>query len=800
MRPGNWVIRSIAIVLAMGPAGLVASVEGQTAGAGEKVAYSLSNQRDDVLENGLVRLAFNRRTGQFVAQSYEGGVMRLSEAGPAFEKDGHKILARDAAQIETNHESFNDPIGQGEKLIVDYKFGNASSFRYELSVYEGKPWVSATAYLPAGNYGIKDFSLLQGKIRTLAAFKTRIYVSSGQAGGDTGVWTLGMRRWDSATLSVFYEPDAHEAVGVGFYSFYRASTSVTSQYLGSNEIGVTASAHYNNYRPTDGELKTESLLLNFSADPLNTLEEWSQAAVTVVKPVFTHDAHTGYLNTWYMYGDKTTQEDTLKQAQLLRDSILLGYGIKIVTTGEWQLQSPEPGDLGGTYGFGEDQEDRRLFPRGIKWLVEQIRGLGLEASFGANYCYAGVGTAPVKNNVPWIVKEDKSRLDFGYPIDFTNPAAQQWLRNIAQRTAEYKASEWWSDFMGGPTRGKLYDPKKIMGFEDVREGLRTIRNAVGPNVLMQPDCCGQYFAYVGLIDRDRTGNDMSGLGDFDGLKAIARQLAGTYMLHQRFWINDSDPLYVGGRDYVHNFGTGPIAADSSILDEVRMRLQYQLTTGSFVTIGQNLEDFDAARTHLVTLVLPTYGQAARPLDLFVNNTPEIYDLPVKTDWDQWHVLVLQNWNDENAKYNIHFSELGLDERKSYLVYRFWDQTFVGEFRKGVNLEVGGRKGETFAIREVPEHPWVVSTDMHLTQGGVELQGVRYDTSSNELSGTASRHVGAEAHVVVFVPKGFKIQSGSGAYSVEEQPSGAAIVHLKLEFKEATTPWRLSFIPAPADSM
>jgi hypothetical protein len=279
---------------------------------------------------------------------------------------------------------------------------------------------------------------------------------------------------------------------------------------------------------------------------------------------------------------------------------------------------------------------------------------------------------------------------------------------------------------------------------------------------------------VGLIDRDRTGNDMAGLGDFDGLKAIARQLAGTYMLHQRFWINNPDPLYVGGRDFVHNYGTGPIAADSSIQNEVRMRLQYQLTTGGFVTVGQNMEEFDAERMHLLTLVLPTYGDAARPLDLFTDTTPEIYDLSIKTDWDRWHVLVLQNWNDSEKKYDISFSELGLNGKKSYLVYRFWDQKFLGEFRQDVDLQVGSRQGETFAIREVPQHPWVVGTDMHLTQGAEEIHGVKYDASSNQLSGTASRHAGAEGHVAIYVPRGYKVRSGSGSYSVENEPRGTHI--------------------------
>lgn len=172
---------------------------------------------------------------------------------------------------------------------------STDNFRYELSVYEGKPWISATAFLPAGNYQLKDFSIVEEKICTLAAFKTRVYVNSGLTGGDTGVWPLGMRLWNSSTHSTFYDPDAHESLGAGFYSFYRAITSLSSQYLNSNTVGVRANAHYNNYRPSGGELKTESLLLNFARDPLKMLDEWADASAVMIKPNVRFDVQTGYL-------------------------------------------------------------------------------------------------------------------------------------------------------------------------------------------------------------------------------------------------------------------------------------------------------------------------------------------------------------------------------------------------------------------------------------------------------------------------------------------------------------------------
>ena len=51
-------------------------------------------------------------------------------------------------------------------------------------------------------------------------------------------------------------------------------------------------------------------------------------------------------------------------------------------------------------------------------------------------------------------------------------------------------------------------------------------------------------------------------------------------------------------------------------------------------------------------------------------------------------------------------------------------------------------GESLIIRERRVYPWVMSTDMHLTQGGVELEQVRFSKSSGLLTGTARRHPGA----------------------------------------------------------
>src|SRR5947209_17340270 len=146
----------------------------------------------EVLENGHVRVTRDPRTGLFDAVSSAGGSIRLFAAGPSFEKDGRLIAAGESTPAEIRKERFQDSIGTGEKLVVRYP-----DFRYELNLYAGKPWLSATAYLPKGSYALGDFGVIQAKLSVPEAFRTRLYVSSGTAGGNSGVWELGMRRWSS---------------------------------------------------------------------------------------------------------------------------------------------------------------------------------------------------------------------------------------------------------------------------------------------------------------------------------------------------------------------------------------------------------------------------------------------------------------------------------------------------------------------------------------------------------------------------------------------------------------------------
>ena len=64
--------------------------------------------------------------------------------------------------------------------------------------------------------------------------------------------------------------------------------------------------------------------------------------------------------------------------------------------------------------------------------------------------------------------------------------------------------------------------------------------------------------------------------------------------------------------------------------------------------GDRLVELDAARLEILKKVFPAYGEAARPVDLFDCDNPEIFVLPVKTKFGEWTLLALFNYAEAAA--------------------------------------------------------------------------------------------------------------------------------------------------------
>ena len=139
---------------------------------------------------------------------------------------------------------------------------------------------------------------------------------------------------------------------------------------------------------------------------------------------------------------------------------------------------------------------------------------------------------------------------------------------------------------------------------------------------------------------------------------------------------------------------------------------------------------------------------------------------------------------------VDFAELGLDPTRPHLVYEFWSQELLGALTGGVTLSVPAMAGRLLCIRPVPEQPWPLSTDLHVTQGGMELRDVRWDAQQRALTGIAQRP-GESGHLVIYLPPGFAASAVSVAgESVPIAMAGERLLTVPVSFDGDPITWRV----------
>jgi len=151
------------------------------------------------------------------------------------------------------------------------------------------------------------------------------------------------------------------------------------------------------------------------------------------------------------------------------------------------------------------------------------------------------------------------------------------------------------------------------------------------------------------------------------------------------------------------------------------------------------------------------------------------------------VVGLLNWSEEPIEQTVSFEELGLPSDAECLVYDFWTGTLAGRFTGSCTATVPAGVARCLRIMPVTDRPAVVGTDMHVTQGLVELSDVRWDEEKLTLSGQAERAPGAEGTVYIWVPDGYAVAAGQ-----EVRERGPRCIAAPIQFDEARHGWSVHF--------
>ena len=521
---------------------------------------------------------------------------------------------------------------------------------------------------------------------------------------------------------------------------------------------LDAQLDYGRLRLAPGQTETlETFAIGWFDDVRLGLEAWA-GVVAKVHQVHLPPQPSGYC-TWYHSG--ASNEKELAQTSALAAQKLAPFGFSVIQIDDGWQEGDAKGN-GPRKNFTAYRADGP-YPAGMKAAADDVLAKGLVPGIWF-MPFAGTYNDPwFETHQDWFVKRaDGTPYDTawgGTCLDMTHPAVQEYLRGIVRRlTAEwgyrylkmdglytgagvpqiYVNDAYKEDGIGDAV---FHDPDKT-NIQAYRDGLRLVREAAGREVFLLGCCANQnmrsYGGAFGLVDAMRIGPDNG--ASWKGV--LTGPMFGTrnYFLHGRVWYNDPDPVYV---------------RTSLTVEQARVSCSWVGMTGQLTLGSDDFERLPPERLAILQRILPAHGLQARPVDLFDEPLPRIWLLTDDRRAPRRDVVGLFNWGDQPHAFDCPLPRIGLPADVKYLAFDFWAGAMLPLLDGNLRTTLPPQSCAVLAVRAVADHPQLLSTSRHVSQGMVDVVDERWDGGSRVLSGT-SRVVGGddyELRIATYTPAG-----------------------------------------------
>jgi hypothetical protein len=228
------------------------------------------------------------------------------------------------------------------------------------------------------------------------------------------------------------------------------------------------------------------------------------------------------------------------------------------------------------------------------------------------------------------------------------------------------------------------------------------------------------------------------------------------------WWNDPDPVYV---------------RESMPLKHAQLICSWVALSGQLNLSSEWIPGLPAERLDILKRTMPSHQAVARPVDLFEHDLPRVWTVsaPDRT------VVGLFNWESAEQSFDVPVERLGLDAKAELVAYDYWGNRFLPSIQGRIRLSVPGESCVVLAVRPRVNHPQLIGTSRHVTQGIVDVAEEKWDAASRTLSGR-SRLVGQDACELRIVDGGAKVErvSVSDAGVKTSYSAGESLTRVKLE--------------------
>jgi len=539
-------------------------------------------------------------------------------------------------------------------------------------------------------------------------------------------------------------------------------------------------------------ISSNRLMIILAANTYKALEDYA-AAVGGVNNARKGKVINGWCSWFYTLAN-VSEEEVISNAEFA-SKYLKQYGLEYIQIDE------------GYQRWHGDWEGNDRFPHGMKWLADKIKSYGFKAGLWISPYVISETTKVFKEHPEWLLKNrDGSLKRIGnwedeipdwaaneypkrYCLDSTHPGAAEWLHDLFDTVANRWGYEMIKiDFMAWSILASdhYYDPA-VSSAQVYRRGLEIMRNAVGVNCHILE--CGPGQVTVGLIDSMRIEADINyGYMEaawktyFQDPACSAAAAAKRYYFHKRTWINDADHICMNLLNDRQSEAAATIIA---------------LSGGNMIS-GDRLIQLDTAKIEILKKITPSYGAAAAPADLFDSEIPSVFVLKVKKEFDDWSIIGFFNSSlTETIEKRFSLKRLWLEPGKTYLAFDFWKQQFFGEVSHELKVTVEPGSVVLLTVHEKSGKPQFLSTDRHITQGGIEIESIKWDETSKTLTGISVGSLNTSHNVSIYVPGehpwiwgGYVLFRDYDSYSLKLVHNNIIQVHVRFEKNEKVN-WEIN---------
>lgn len=618
--------------------------------------------------------------------------------------------------------------------------------------------------------------------------------------GPSGVQKIrGAKPLVSKTLVQLF--DGVRAWQAGFVTFDRVGTEHEVRWDEARKaVVVTSYCDFAGYPlAPGGQIETETLRIEAGPDPYASLEHWADAAAAHYRPALWPHMPGGWVGwSWVDSFNVERYEDVvLRNARAIREK-LAGFDIEFIWVSIGNLEDRKPGNW--------LRWNRKLFPSGPEALVRDLGSLDFKLGLWSGAYWLNTQSEDVEKFRDSILMRGGKPITVpggqwgsSYVLDPTHPKTKEYLTTVFDTYRKWGVRYYMIDFLnaiGGAIPGTFvpdgfHDRSLIPGPQTFRQGLKTIRDAAGPDTYLLSST-GPTLQGVGLVNAARVGNDYGEGRPLDGPgkgfypatfvinkpshwtshRAATNAWATHFFAHSRLFLADSGNVLTIDK---------PVPQPEAEISATIFGLN-----GGPVMLGDDIDRMDPSRLAMVKLVFPRLPEVARPVDLFEAPSPDypkVFHLRVKRDWDEWDLVAVFNYGTEPLRQTVDFARLGLDAAQPHLVWDFWNTKSLGAHQGNFTAFVPPQSVRLWRISRQRQHPWLLSTDMHVRQGQAEIESCRWDEKAKALTIRARRPAGNRGSVYVTVPKDMPLANPKDLWIAKDADSGTLIVRCDFEFKD-----------------